>query len=122
MNAKQFQELLKESEGILRDEDFAPKGAEEITRERMSYDSHAGVDSLLEDLIASAEEIIERVKECQQAMNDGDYAKDIEDLESVVQGATQDLDTTMQDILMAVGDNEEDEEDDEYMRESKETK
>jgi hypothetical protein len=127
MNAKQFQSLLKESEGILRDEDFAPKGGEEITRDRMSYDGfdkENSIISLLDEVIQSAEEIVARAKVCQQAVESGDseYMKDIEDLESVIDGSTGDLVHSMSEIMDAINDAEEEDEDEDYMRESKETK
>lgn len=123
MNAKQFQELLKESEGILRDEDFAPKDAPDISENRMSEDSSSSIVSLLDEIIQSAEEIVDRAKVCIRAVESGDseYMKDIEDLESVIGGNTADLTYSVSEIMDAINDAEEDDEDDdedddEYMR------
>lgn len=122
MNAKQFQELLKQSKAIIKeeptpDEDWKPKDAPQITRERMSSereDSNSSIVSLLDEIIQSAEEIIDRAKVCQQAVESGDseYMKDIEDLESVIGGNTADLTYSMSEIMDAVNDMEEEDDDD----------
>lgn len=122
MNAKQFQELLKQSKAIIKeeptpDEDWKPKDAPELTKQRMSpekEDSNSSIVSLLDEIIISAEEIVERAKECIQSVESGDsdYMKDIEDLESVIGGNTADLAAYMSEVTDAIHDAEEDDDED----------
>lgn len=124
MNAKQFQDLLKQSKQIIneqepigKDEDWKPKDAPQIMRERVPQQAESNdqdIERLLDDMLEVATEIVDRIEECKSAVQDDDreyMEKELSDLESVVSGATSDLEGSMQDIMMALDSKKEPEED-----------